>query len=108
MTRTRYKPADRKPTWTSLTVDALTRADDFLNTRQIMAATSGSANQIAAALHHLKGFGVVAAMESDGVLWFYLTGNDTRSRVVGERVPEPEGNRARMSGYKRKPKPTDA
>lgn len=109
MTRIRSTPADRKPTWTSLTVDALRIADDFMNVAQLVAATGGSANQIAAALHSLKGYRVVGAMESDGVLWFYLTGEDTRTTTVEARTPEPKGNRTREAGrYKRKPKAPDA
>jgi hypothetical protein len=106
MPRPRYTKADMRPTWTSLTVDALKRADDFMTLQQLLGATGATSNQMTAALHHLKKFRVVDAMENDGVLWFYLTGEDTRARVTEERTPEPKGNRSRAVGkYTRKPKP---
>lgn len=100
--------ADRKPTWTSLTVQALQARDDFMTLPQLVAVTGANPSQMGAALHHLKQHGVVEALQAEGGLWWFLTGKDTRSREVGERVPEPEGNRTRATGvyYRRKkPKP---
>lgn len=108
MPRSKFPAADRKPTWTSLTVQALRIADDFMNFAQLMAATGADANRMAATIHHLKEHRVIAAMDNDGVLWFYLTGEDTRTTTLGERVPEPKGNRTRGLGHKRKPKAPDA
>jgi hypothetical protein len=108
MTRTRYSAkADRRPTWTSLTVEALRVADDFLNMQQLMAAIGANGNQMRATLHHLKRTRVVDAMESDGVLWFYLTGEDKRSMTVQQRVPEPKGNRTRVGKLKPKMPPAE-
>jgi hypothetical protein len=103
MTRTRYSAkADRRPTWTSLTVEALRVADDFLNVQQLMAATGANGNQMRATVHFLKLRKVIDAMETDGVLWFYLTGQDERTIAIEQRVQEPKGNRTRIG--KRKPK----
>ena len=88
--------ADRAPTWTSKTVDALRRADDFLNMEQLLAATGATGDQMRAALHHLKvRAGAVDCLEAEGHLWWFLTGEDRRSKTVDERVPEPKGNRNR-------------
>lgn len=93
--RTRYTKADREPTWTSKITKALREADDFLNLVQIRAATGASTSQATAALHHLKHSAhVVDSIESGGVLWWFLTGGDDRSRTIEERAREAKGNRA--------------
>lgn len=93
MTRRR---ADTKPTWTFLVIEALRVADDFLTVRQLMERTGGNLNQVTAALHHLKvNAKAVECMESDGHLYWYLTGVDLRTLTVDERVPEEPGNRRR-------------
>lgn len=108
MTRTRSTKADKKPTWTSLVVEALHTADDFMTLPQLMGATGANGDQMRATLHHLKNSRVIDAMEADGVLWFYLTGEDTRLKPLAERVPEPKGNRHRKAYTRRKPTPPEA
>lgn len=95
--------ADQQPTWTSKVTDALRKADDFMSFAQLQAATGADNNQLSATLHHLKNRRVVDAMEGDGSLWWYLTGEDTRQRAVEMRQPEPKGNRTRKP-YTRKGK----
>lgn len=94
----RYLRADRRPTWTSLTLDALRRADDFLTREALRAATGANPDQLAAALHHLKErAGAVDVLEQGGVPYYYLTGDDCRARTVDERAREPKGNRRRRA-----------
>ena len=88
---TRRKPSGLpRPTWTSLTVEALARADDFLGLPEIMAKTKGSSNQITAALHSLKQYHVVDSVESGGRLFWFLTGQDDRQFTRKERCEECE------------------
>lgn len=97
MRRPSYLKADRRPTWTALTTEALRRIDDFATLEQLMTLTGANGNQMRATLHWLKRAGVVEAMETDGRLWWYLTGEDKRIREVPERTEEPKGNRSRAS-----------
>lgn len=102
MPRPRYTSADRQPTWTAKAIGALKAADDFLNFQQLMTLTGANRDQLSAALHHLKTRAkAVDCLESEGHLWWFLTGEDARGRVVEERVPEPKGNR----GARKKPGP---
>lgn len=96
--RPRYVRADRRPTWTSLALEALRRADDFLTREALRAATGASPDQLAAALHHLrKRAGAVDVLEQDGTPYYFLTGEDRRGKTVDERVQEPKGNRCRRA-----------
>jgi hypothetical protein len=104
MTVPAYTKADRKPTWTSKVERALRDADDFLSFAQLLELTGASPNQLGATLFHLQKRRVVEAVEGAGHLWWFLTGEDTRTSVVTERVSEPVGNRTRK-GTPRKPKP---
>lgn len=93
---TRKAPrAEKRPTWTHLTVKALGDADDFQTAPQLQAATGANYNQISATLVHLKKFEVVGCMESEGQLWWFLTGEDKRLQVTEERTPEAPGSRSR-------------
>lgn len=96
----RYLKADKRPTWTALTIKAMGTLDDFATTEQLMQLTGGTSNQIRATLHWLKKAGVIEAMESDGRLWWYLTGEDKRERALEERAEEPKGNRSRKKASK--------
>lgn len=105
MARTNNSKADRAPTWTSKTVQALRSADDFLNFAQLLAATGATGDQLRASLHHLKvRAGAVDCLEAEGHLWWFLTGEDRRTITLEERVPEPKGSRARRA---RKPPKED-
>ena len=78
----------KRTTYTTLVADALLRSDDFMTARQLMAVTGLGCCAVSAALHHLRGHKAVECMESEGQLWWYLTLQDDRSRVVNERTPE--------------------
>jgi hypothetical protein len=106
MPRGVYKRADRKPTWTHVILEAMKTLDDFMTAEQIGQLTGANNSQVSATLHHFKNNGVAECLESDGKLWWYLTGEDKRTKTVDERVPEEKGHRTRRKGYSRKPKPT--
>lgn len=91
------KAADKKPTWTSLVLDALVHSDDFMSVPMTMEATKANANQTAAALHHLaKCNAVESVVGGDGNLWWFATpGCDCRQRILEERAPEEPGTRCR-------------
>ena len=96
--------ADMQPTWTSLTCKALQEADDFMSFDQLMERTGASYKQMSATLYHLKKERVVDALEGDGRLWWFLTGEDKRTYTQEQRTPEPKGNRTRGSKKTTKPK----
>lgn len=97
------KKADMQPTWTFKVEKALKEADDFMSFEQLRAVTGATHNQMTATLHHLKKSRVVDALEGDGRLWWFLTGEDKRTTKVEERTPEPKGNRHRASRKVSKP-----
>jgi hypothetical protein len=86
---------DPRPTWTHLTLEALRVADDFVSFDDLRAATGASPNQLSAALFHLQKRRCVEAIEGNGKLWWFATGEDTRSRVQELRTPEEPGSRRR-------------
>ena len=98
MTRRRNK-AEAKPTWTSLVLDALVAADDFLSMQQINVLTGAKGGQASAALHHMLLHKVVDCVQgSDGKLWWFATPqNDDRLKVLELRVPEEVGSRNRRA-----------
>jgi len=106
-TMTRSKPrADRRPTWTSLILEALVRGDDFATVPQLCAATKAKLGQCTAALHHLRAHHAADCLASDGQLFWYATpGTDDRTKIVPERAPEPAGNRTRRSRVVKAAKP---
>ena len=89
-------PASRsavvKPTDTSLVLDALTRADDFLTTRSIAALTKLSNKSTHRALWYLQSVHAVEAVtEADKTLhWFATPDYDQRLRPIEERRREDE------------------
>jgi len=97
------KAADRRPTWTSLVLDALVKSDDFLSLSGVMARTGATVNRATAALHHLGKFRVVEyVVGGDGKLWWFATPEqDSRLRHVDERVPEEPGTRRRKNSKPR-------
>ena len=87
---------DKRPTWTSLILEALTKADDFMTAQQLCVATGANINQVSAALHHLRKRHAVDCLASDNQLfWFATPEGDDRERVVEERRPEEPGTRRR-------------
>lgn len=105
-----YGPrADRQPSFVSLVLDELKRADDFLTLAQLHDRVPElNVNRSTASLAHLRKFRAADFIVSDGITYWYATGEDTRTRTTEERVREAEGSRARGSapGSRRKaPKP---
>jgi hypothetical protein len=90
----RSNKADREETCTHKVESLFQKMDDFLTMRQVIEMTGLKGNQVGAVLHHLKRVGVLESMESEGRLYWYVLGKDTRTRTVEERVKEPEGNRS--------------
>lgn len=77
------------PTTTSLVVEAMDKADDFLTAATLMTLTGRAANQVTAALHHLRKCGRVASLEEGGHLFWYSTpDSDRRVWQLDEITPE--------------------
>lgn len=77
------------PTWTSLVLDELIRADDFRTLRELVVCVGGTSNQISAALWLLTQRKAVGCEICNGVSYYYATPEyDTRIRKMGERTPE--------------------
>lgn len=96
---------EKRPTHTSLVLDALTHwPSEFASARDLMAATGSNFNQISAALHHLrKRHAVDVVIERDGTGWWFATpGSDDRTRVCDERCPEDRPRRPRRGGRAKK------
>lgn len=85
----------RITTTTTLVMDALRWADDFMTGAQLCEVTGRASNQVFAALNHLRKYNVVDSIASDGTLWWFATGDDSRSRVIDEKVPESKPRRPR-------------
>lgn len=83
-----------KPTWTSLVMEYLQKADDFMTTDSIRKAVGGDFNQINAALSHLRKNRAVDFMVDRNVTyWFATPGEDQRSKTLDQRRPEDPGTR---------------
>jgi len=82
----------RIATATSLVMEALIAADDFVTGSELVEATGCSPNNISAALSSLRGYRAVESMEWKGqLLWMATPKLDTRSRRVDYRKPEVDG-----------------
>lgn len=78
-------------TTTTLIVEALERADDFMTMAQIVAATGRTTARVNVALHHLKKHRAIDAMAVEGRLYWYGTPEtDSRCKQFDERVEETE------------------
>jgi len=89
---------DARPTHTCLVLQALAGwPQDFASVRDLMEATGSNYAQVTAALFHLRArHAADVVVEHDGQSWWFATpGDDDRTKVVNERVPEPPGNRRR-------------
>jgi Fe2+ or Zn2+ uptake regulation protein len=73
-------------TTTTLVLDALRRADDFLTAKQLCERTARSTGQVAAALHWLRKAHAIDSIASDDTLYWYARPreDDTRSSVRDE------------------------
>lgn len=91
------KARETKPAATWQVQQALARADDFVTLAQVKQMTGLDSNHASAALHHLKKYHVVESMESDGHLWWYLTGRDDRTLVKEEVTVEDKPRKVRRS-----------
>ena len=85
-------------TTTTLVMEALQRADDFLTVHQLCQVTGRSNNRVTAALHSLKGYQAIEAMDVGGRLYWYATPKaDTRVRTVEEKVEEVKPRKSRRA-----------
>lgn len=81
----------KEPTTTSLVVESLKRADDFMTYEMLMEATGRNHNQVSAACFHLRKHKVIdVVVNPDGKGWWYVLPEteDKRIRRVDERTPE--------------------
>ena len=86
----------KRTTTTTLITDRLRILDDFQTTRQLIDDTHESSNRVTAALHRLRVYGAIDAMEVDGQLYWYLTPDtDTRIRTVPEKAEETKPRKPR-------------
>jgi hypothetical protein len=85
------------PTWTSLILEELVRADDFLSLGDLIARTGATHNQTTASIHNLSKFRAIeSVVGGDGSLWWFATPDqDTRQHTHEERVREEPGTRCR-------------
>lgn len=75
----------KRPTTTTLIVEALKSADDFMSKAMLRQATREPPNRIGAALFHLRKHRVIdCVIEPDGTSWWFLTNDDDRQRTVAE------------------------
>lgn len=93
------------PTWTTLVLEALVRADDLMTAEQLRlalwaAGLKATSNRVSAALHHLHGHKAVDFVEADAHLWWFATPeDDTRLRVIQEKAPEFRPRRRRRKRH---------
>lgn len=91
------KQRAKKPAATWQVQQAMAQLDDFITMPQIRLLTGLSSNLASAALYHLKKYGVVDTVVSEGQLWWFLTGQDLRSHVKEEVVVEEKPRKPRRS-----------
>lgn len=90
--------AHKETTCTTLVLEALRAADDFLSRSALVRATGRSYNQVDASTHWLrKRHAIDCVVEPDGRAWWYALPpeNDNRSYHVDERTPEDRPRRSR-------------
>lgn len=93
--------AFKETTSTTLVTEALEKADDFMTAKGLQQATGRNVNQVSAALHALRQYKVVEAINSEGQLFWYATPwSDTRTKVVYERSPETKPRKQRRRKVK--------
>jgi hypothetical protein len=86
----------KEPTFVHRIFEHLRKCDDFRTARQLQSELNIGSNRVSAALHALRRYDAVVAMDSDGQLWWYATPlTDTRIKTVDERAPELKPRRQR-------------
>lgn len=78
----------------------LTTFSDFATARVISLGCGVSTHNTKSALCHLRKYGVVDSVESNGCLWWFITGLDTRQSVLEERALEAKPRRQRKQRIK--------
>lgn len=80
----------KAPTHTSLVLEALKNADDFMSYDMLIAAGCGNKNQVAAACSHLRSRNAVwVEIDPTGKAWWAASPEtDNRSYKHDERTPE--------------------
>ena len=90
---------DARPTYVARVEKALREGDDFLSVQEVKARTGLDGKHVMDSLHHLFRYKAIAMLVDCGATYWYATADqDTRAKVVPERVPEEPGSR----GGKRK------
>lgn len=94
----------KEATTTFLVEKELRSADDFMSTAMLIRATNRNANQISAALHHLRNKGVVdVVVQPDGRGWWFALSafEDKRTKTYEERTMESKPRRRRAAVKKK-------
>lgn len=89
------------PAITFLVQEALRVADEFLTLEELCFTIKRSPNQVSAALYHLCKFKVVEAVSQDDELYYYLTGEDNRSRYLELRSKEEHSRNRRKTNVRK-------
>lgn len=80
----------KQPTTTSLVLEVLQQADDFMTIEMLKQRTGrnnlGDVRMALIGLHHYHAIDFVA--DNDGQVWWFATGDDKRSRKIHEIVPD--------------------
>lgn len=100
----------KEPTTTSLVTEALAIMDDFMNATDLAELIGRTPHRVMNALHGLKSRQVVDSVLNEGRLFWFLTGDDARTRVFAERLLEEDkiirnAERRRLASRKGKSKP---
>lgn len=90
---------DARPTYVARVEKALRESGDFLSVQEVKARTGLDGKHVLDSLRHLFQYKAIAMLVDYGVTYWYATADqDTRVKVIPERVPEGPGSR----GGKRK------
>jgi len=91
----------KEPTHTTLVMEALQGADDFLTQCQLIAAGCGNSQQVSAACLHLLHRHAIGVEIQHGTNYWYATPKtDNRLYAIKVKAVEPKGNRRRKSKAK--------
>lgn len=96
------KAGTPQPTWTSLVLAALVKADDFMSADMLRAVIPGlTNNRYTASIHHLRKRRAIDSVEGDGRLWWFATPHtDDRTFHQEQRIPEEQ---KRKRGTRKRP-----
>lgn len=88
----------KKTTNTTLVLEALIRADDFLTSKMLSDSIGITPGSVNVAVHSLQSFKAVECVEGNGKLWWFATPeNDTRTKHIHERTPESRPRRPKKT-----------